>query len=373
MKAFNASVTSLLLAFSLAQNINAQTASAPLSWGDQNDGTFANPVLNADFSDPDIIRVGEKFYMVASDFHFMGMQVLESDDMVNWRYISQIYNRIDEPGWNDNQHYGGGSWAPAIRFHDGRFYVYFCTPDEGLYMTTATSASGPWEPLHLVKRVGKWEDPCPFWDDDGQAYLGRSQHGAGPIIVHKMSADGRELLDEGKTVYRGPVAEGTKWLKRGGYYFLIIPEGGVSSGWQTVLRARNIYGPYERRIMLERGSTDINGPHQGAWVHTALGEDWFLHFNDRNAYGRVVYLQPMAWKGGWPVIGNDKDGDGVYVSGVSGACGDNLNTLLNNHVRDLVGKRAHKHNVNSEGLVRELSALFNLRAELFSVGVHSGD
>ena len=172
--------------------IYAQTA-----WGDQGDGTYANPVLNADFSDPDVIRVGKKFYMVASDFHFMGMQVLESDDMVNWRYISQIYNRIDEPGWNDNGHYGGGSWAPAIRYHNGRFYVYFCTPDEGLYMTSSTSASGPWEPLHLVKRVGKWEDPCPLWDDDGQAYLGRSQHGAGPIIVHKMSVDGRQLLDDG--------------------------------------------------------------------------------------------------------------------------------------------------------------------------------
>ena len=311
MKAFNASVTSLLLAFSLAQNINAQTASASLSWGDQNDGTFANPVLNADFSDPDIIRVGEKFYMVASDFHFMGMQVLESDDMVNWRYISQIYNRIDEPGWNDNQHYGGGSWAPAIRFHDGRFYVYFCTPDEGLYMTTATSASGPWEPLHLVKRVGKWEDPCPFWDDDGQAYLGRSQHGAGPIIVHKMSADGRELLDEGKTVYRGPVAEGTKWLKRGGYYFLIIPEGGVSSGWQTVLRARNIYGPYERRIMLERGSTDINGPHQGSLVDAPDGSWWFYHFQDTPERGRVLHLQPARWLDEWPLMGVDKDGNGI--------------------------------------------------------------
>ena len=182
--------------------ISAQESeSAVPAWGDQGDGSYRNPVLNADFSDPDVIRVGKKFYMVASDFHFIGMQVLESDDMVNWHYISQIYNRFDEPGWDDNQHYAGGSWAPAIRYHDGHFYVYFCTPDEGLYMSTATDAHGPWAPLHLVKRVKKWEDPCPLWDDDGQAYLGRSQHGAGPIIVHKMSADGRQLLDEGVTVY----------------------------------------------------------------------------------------------------------------------------------------------------------------------------
>ena len=247
-------------------------------WGDQGDGTYRNPVLNADFSDPDVIRVGSKYYMVASDFHFLGMQVLESEDMVNWRYISQIYRRFDEPGWDSNQHYAGGSWAPAIRYHDGLFYVYFCTPEEGLYMSTAKDPHGPWAPLHLVKRIEKWEDPCPFWDEDGQAYLGRSKHGAGPIIVHRMSADGRQLLDDGVTVYEGPVAEGTKFLKRNGYYYLIIPEGGVGTGWQTVLRSKNIYGPYERRIVLEQGSTSINGPHQGALVDTPDGNWWFYHF-----------------------------------------------------------------------------------------------
>ena len=280
-------------------------------WGDQGDGTYHNPVLNADFSDPDVIRVGDRYYMVASDFHFMGMQVLESDDMVNWRYISQIYNRLDEPGWDANQHYAGGSWAPSIRYHNGLFYVYFCTPDEGLYMSTAKNPKGPWSPLHLVKRVAKWEDPCPFWDEDGQAYLGRSQHGAGPIIVHRMSADGKTLLDEGKTVYEGPVAEGTKFMKRHGYYYLIIPEGGVGTGWQTVLRSRNIYGPYERRVVLEQGSTRINGPHQGALVDTPDGSWWFYHFQETPVLGRVVHLQPTRWEADWPVIGIDYDKNGV--------------------------------------------------------------
>ncbi len=280
-------------------------------WGDQGDGTYLNPVINADFSDPDVIRVGSKYYMVASDFHFMGMQVLESDDMVNWKYISQIYSRIDEPGWDANQHYAGGSWAPAIRYHNGLFYVYFCTPDEGLYMSTAKDASGPWAPLHLVKRIEKWEDPCPFWDEDGQAYLGRSRHRAGPIIVHKMSPDGRELLDDGVTVYEGPVAEGTKWLKRDGWYYLIIPEGGVGQGWQTVLRSRNIYGPYDRRIVLEQGSTRINGPHQGALVDTPEGDWWFYHFQETPVLGRVVHLQPVHWENGWPKMGVDLDGNGI--------------------------------------------------------------
>ena len=280
-------------------------------WGDQGDGTYRNPVLNADFSDPDVIRVDNKFYMVASDFHFMGMQVLESDDMVNWRYISQIYRRFNEPGWDANLHYAGGSWAPSIRYHSGLFYVYFCTPDEGLYMSTASNPAGPWAPLHLVKRVAKWEDPCPFWDEDGQAYLGRSQHGAGPIIVHRMSADGKTLLDEGKTVYEGPIAEGTKFMKRNGLYYLIIPEGGVGTGWQTVLRSRNIYGPYERRIVLEQGSTGVNGPHQGALVDALDGSWWFYHFQETPVLGRVVHLQPARWEADWPVIGVDYDKNGI--------------------------------------------------------------
>ena len=280
-------------------------------WGDQGNGTYRNPVLNADFSDPDVIRVGSKYYMVASDFHFLGMQVLESDDMVNWRYVSQIYRRFDEPGWDDNGHYAGGSWAPAIRHHNGLYYVYFCTPDEGLYMSTASDPRGPWGPLHLVKRVAKWEDPCPFWDEDGQAYLGRSKHGAGPIIVHRMSADGKQLLDEGTTVYQGPIAEGTKFMKRNGYYYLIIPEGGVGTGWQTVLRAKNIYGPYERKVVLEQGSTNINGPHQGALVDAPDGSWWFYHFQETPVLGRVVHLQPVRWQDDWPLMGVDYDGNGI--------------------------------------------------------------
>ena len=281
------------------------------SWGDQGDGTYRNPVLCADFSDPDVIRVDGMYYMVASDFHFMGMQVLESEDGVNWRYASQIYRRLDEPGWDAMAHYAGGSWAPAIRYHDGMFYVYFCTPDEGLFMSTAKSAHGPWSPLHCVQHVEKWEDPCPFWDDDGQAYLGRSRHRAGPIIVHRMSADGRQLLDEGVTVYTGPVAEGTKFMKRNGYYYLIIPEGGVGTGWQTVLRARNIYGPYEHRVVLEQGTTAINGPHQGALIEGNNGEWWFYHFQETPVLGRIVHLQPARWVDDWPVIGTDYDGNGI--------------------------------------------------------------
>lgn len=281
------------------------------SWGDQGNGCYANPILPSDYSDPDVIRVGDTFYMVASDFHFMGMQILSSRDLVNWKVLTQLYNRLDEPGWNENKHYAGGSWAPSIRWHAGRFWVYFCTPDEGLFMTTAERPEGPWAPLTCVRRIAKWEDPCPFWDTDGRAYLGHSVHGAGPIIVHRMSEDGTRLLDEGVTVYRGPVAEGTKFYHRDGWYYLCIPEGGVSQGWQTCLRARSVYGPYERRVVLERGSTSINGPHQGALVDTPDGTWWFLHFQQCSPLGRIVHLQPVTWQDGWPFIGQDPDGNGI--------------------------------------------------------------
>ena len=295
----------------LMSNVCLSAQDRPGKWGDQGNGTYINPILNADYSDPDVIRVGNKYYMVASDFHFMGMQVLESEDMVNWKLISQIYDRFDFPGWEDNQRYAGGSWAPSIRYHDNKYWVFFCTPDEGLFMSNATDPAGPWSPLHLVKGVEKWEDPCPLWDDDGQAYLARSRHRAGPIIIHKMSADGTQLLDDGFTVYTGPVAEGPKFLKKDGYYYISIPEGGVSEGWQTVLRSKNIYGPYEKKVVLEQGSTPINGPHQGSIVDMPDGRWAFFHFQHDGSLGRVVHLQPMHWENDWPVMGVDIDRNGI--------------------------------------------------------------
>jgi beta-xylosidase len=300
---------SFLLLFPMLTSVNGQNR--PGSWGDQGNGTYINPILNADYSDPDVIRVGDKYFMVCSEFHFMGMPVLESSDMVNWKIIARVYDHLDFPEYNTNDRYAGGSWAPAIRYHADRFWIYFCTPDEGLFMSSAEKPEGPWEPLTQVKAIPRWEDPCPFWDEDGKAYLGHSLKGAGPIIIHKMRADGKQLLDEGVTVYTGPTAEGTKIHKINGWYYMSIPEGGVAQGWQTILRSKNIYGPYEKKVVLERGSTGINGPHQGSIVDTPDGQWWFYHFQSDGAMGRVVHLQPVIWKDDWPVIGVDIDRNGI--------------------------------------------------------------
>ena len=292
---------------------NSAEEKKTLTWGDLGNGYYQNPVLNADYSDPDIVRVGDDFYMVCSDFHYMGIPVLHSRDLVNWSIIGQVYNRLDiDPQYNSMEKYAKGSWAPAIRYHEGRFYVYFCTPDEGLYMSTAENPAGPWTPLHEVKRVPGWEDPCPFWDDDGNAYLGHSILGAGPIIIHKMSPDGKTLLDDGVIVYIGKIAEGTKIYKRNGYYYLVIPEGGVEIGWQVVLRSKSIYGPYERKVVLQKGATAINGPHQGGLVELDSGESWFIHFQSTEVLGRVCHLQPVRWVEDWPVMGISGEPVSVY-------------------------------------------------------------
>jgi beta-xylosidase len=281
---------------------------------DLGNGKYKNPVLFADYSDPDVIRVNDDFYMVASSFNCMpGVPVLHSKDLVNWKIIGHIYDKLPFEKYDKPAH-GQGSWAPSIRFHNGLFYVYFCTPNEGLFMASAKDPAGPWK-LHRVADVEMWEDPCPIWDEDGNAYLVRSKLRGGILYLHRMSKDGKKLLDNGTVIFcdedKQPTIEGPKFLKKDGYYYIFAPAGGVPEGWQTVLRSRNIYGPYEAKIVLHQGNTEINGPHQGGIVDLKSGQWWFLHFQDSDAYGRIVHLQPVEWKDGWPFIGADINNDGI--------------------------------------------------------------
>jgi beta-xylosidase len=281
---------------------------------DLGNGRYKNPIIFSDYSDPDIIRVGDDFYMVASSFNCMpGIPVLHSKDLVNWRIIGHVYEKLPLEKYNKPVH-GEGSWAPAIRFHDGLFYVYFPTPHDGLFVATTKNPAGKWELEHIVD-VELWEDPCPLWDDNGDAYLVRSKLRAGILYLHRMSKDGKKILDNGEIIYQNedkqPTIEGPKFLKKDGYYYIFAPAGGVPTGWQTVLRSKNIYGSYEEKIVLHQGNTSINGPHQGGIVELKSGEWWFVHFQDRGAYGRIVHLQPVTWKDGWPLIGADVDDDGI--------------------------------------------------------------
>ena len=303
----------------LAQHMSLPLATAPPWTPDNGDGTYTNPVLCADYSDPDVIRVGDDYYMTSSSFgHFPGLPILHSRDLVNWTIIGHALPEYPGNDFTTVQH-GMGVWAPAIRYHDGQFVIYFGDPDRGVFMTRAKDPAGTWEPVRLVRKVTGWIDPCPFWDEDGKAYLvhafANSRVGIKSILaMNRMNSDGTEILDDGVVVFVGhatqPTIEGPKLYKRNGYYYIFAPAGGVKPGWQTVLRSKTVFGPYEERIVLAQGSTRVNGPHQGAWVETQTGEDWFLHFQDRAAYGRVVHLQPMRWTGDWPVIGIHQDAAG---------------------------------------------------------------
>lgn len=279
----------------------ATWADVPLPWGDQGDGTYRNPILPADYSDPDVIRVGDDYYLVASEFHFAGIQILHSRDLVNWRIAGRVFDRLPVAAkYDEMKGYGEGTWAPTLRYHDGKFYLYVCTPHEGLFLWTARDPAGPWSGPTTVKAVDQWEDPCPFWDDDGQAYLVYGRLGAGPLLLHKMNADGTQLLDDGVEIYRGPVAEGPKLFKRDGWYYISLPEGGVERGGQSILRSRDIRGPYERRVVVPDG-----GPHQGGIVELDSGESWFVGFKSAGHLGRVSFLQPVRWQDGWPIFGDN--------------------------------------------------------------------
>ncbi len=293
----------------MAQSLSPPTvknSSVSKVWvADNGDGTYKNPIIHADYSDPDAIRVGEDFYMTASSFNAVpGLPILHSKDLVNWAIIGYVFTRQPPLDVFSKPQHGNGVWAPALRYHKGEFYLYYPDPDYGIYLAKATNPAGPWSEPLLVKAAKGWIDPCPLWDDDGNAYLvnalAASRSGVKSIlVVNRMSADGTKLLDDGVMVFDGhdkhPTLEGPKFYKRNGYYYISAPAGGVETGWQLVLRAKNIYGPYEEKIVLAQGKTQINGPHQGAWLDTPTGEFWFIHFQDRGPYGRIVHLQPMRW------------------------------------------------------------------------------
>ncbi len=311
-----------LLVLSLLSVGKAQSRhdSFPVSkvWiADNGDGAYKNPIIHADYSDPDVIRVGDDFYLTASSFNVApGLPILHSRDLVNWTIIGHVFTQQTPVEVFNKPQHGNGVWAPSIRYHNGEFYIYYGDPDFGIYLSKATKPEGPWSPPFLIKKAKGWIDPCPFWDTDGKAYLvsamAASRSGIKSVLViSRMSADGTKLLDNGVLVFDGgekhPTIEGPKLYKRNGYYYISAPAGGVSEGWQVVLRSKNVLGPYDERIVLAQGGTEINGPHQGGWVDTQTGEFWFIHFQDKGPYGRVVHLQPMKWVDDWPVIGLMKD------------------------------------------------------------------
>ena len=287
---------------------------------DNGNGTYTNPVINADYSDPDVCVAGEDYYLTASSFNCIpGLPILHSKDLVNWEIVGHAVKELEPKQEFDRPSHGNGIWAPSIRYHNGEFYIYWGDPDHGVFMVKAKDPAGEWsKPLCVIPGKGLI-DTTPLWDDDGRCYLvnayanSRSRF-ASVIAIRELSADGTKPIGNPVIIYDGNgtesrTCEGPKIYKRDGWYWVMFPAGGVPTGFQVAMRSKNPFGPYESKVVLAQGKTKINGPHQGAWVHTKFGEDWFLHFQDKEAYGRVVHLQPVTWKDNWPVMGIDKDGD----------------------------------------------------------------
>ena len=287
---------------------------------DNGNGTYTNPVINADYSDPDVCVAGEDYYLTASSFNCIpGLPILHSKDLVNWEIVGHAVKELEPKQEFDRPSHGNGIWAPSIRYHNGEFYIYWGDPDYGVFMVKAKDPAGEWsKPLCVIPGKGLI-DTTPLWDDDGRCYLvnayanSRSRF-ASVIAIRELSADGTKPIGNPVIIYDGNgtesrTCEGPKIYKRDGWYWVMFPAGGVPTGFQVAMRSKNPFGPYESKVVLAQGKTKINGPHQGAWVHTKFGEDWVLHFQDKEAYGRVVHLQPVTWKDNWPVTGIDKDGD----------------------------------------------------------------
>lgn len=289
------------------------TISAQPWQADKGNGKYRNPIIMADYSDPDVCRVGDDFYMTSSSFNCVpGLQILHSRDLVHWQIVgAALPDRV--PYLDDGKQSGKGVWAPSIRYHKGRFYIFYGDPDKGIIRLSAEKPEGPWEEQLVMPATG-YIDPCPLWDEDGRVWLVHALAGSraglkSVLLLAELDSTASRVVSPSRIVFDGhrtqPTCEGPKLYKRGGYYYIFTPAGGVRNGWQTVLRSDRIYGPYEEKIVLQQGKTYINGPHQGAWVSTARGEDWFIHFQDKGAYGRVVHLQPMHWEKDWPVIGSN--------------------------------------------------------------------
>lgn len=288
---------------------------------DEGNGMYRNPVLHADYSDPDVCAVGEDYFLTASSFNCTpGLPILHSKDLVNWKIVNYALKKVEPVEYYNEPRHGKGVWAPSIRFHGGMYYIYWGDPDFGIFMVKTRDPYGEWDAPVLVKAGKGMIDPCPLWDDDGRVYLAHAWAGSrakfnSVLTVCELNKEGTAVISDPVLVFDGNdgvnhTIEGAKFYKRNGFYYLFAPAGGVVSGWQLVMRSKDVYGPYEARIVMAQGKTDINGPHQGGWVDTPAGESWFLHFQDKGAYGRVLHLNPMKWINDWPVIGVDKDGDG---------------------------------------------------------------
>ncbi len=278
---------------------------------DNKNGTYTNPLIFADFPDPDVIRVGNTYYMVTTTmFIFPGVTILKSNDLVNWEYCNNAVPRMDfSPCYNleNGNRYAHGQWATSFKYNKGKFYLLFITLDEGGFICSTTKPESTWE----IKRLPRgFYDPGLFFDEDGKIYVA---HGYETIEITELDSN---FIAKGKDVevFKGDLAkglEGTHLYKLNGYYYLYSTYGGPN-GFQVALRSKNIYGPYEEKVVIRDTEGQNKGIHQGALIKTQTGEWWTILFIDNGPFGRMPSLQPVTWKDDWPIVGVNGKGVVTY-------------------------------------------------------------
>ncbi len=318
----------ITIGLSLFATVAFAGAGRAAPWGDQGDGTFRNPILPADYSDIDAIGVGQDFYAISSTFQYSpGMVILHSTDLVHWRILGHAVGDLTqisrEMNWDRMNRTGRGVWAGSLRFHGGKFWLYFGTPDDGYFMTTARNPAGPWDPLACVMKASGWDDCCPFWDDDGQGYLVGTRFAADSgngkrynIHLFKLASDGKTLVSGfDKILYQSQGSEANKLYKWNGLYYHFFSEVHREGRVTMIRRSATLTGPAEIHQLNHVNKTVNREPNQGGIVQTAAGDWWFVTHQGAGAWeGRTLCLLPVTWRDGWPIIGQPgADGIGNMV------------------------------------------------------------
>ena len=326
--------------------------------------TYKNPILYADYSDPDVVRVGEDYYMVSSSFTYIpGVPLLHSRDLVHWELINHCVKKLPFEKYARPCH-GSGTWAPSIRYHEGTFFVFIPLVDEGILVARSKDPYGEFEWNMLCESKG-WIDPCPFWDDDGRAYMVFAYAKSRSGIKHRLSLveidpQCRSLLTEPRLIFDGeqiaPTSEGPKMYKRNGYYYILMPSGGVETGWQSCLRSRSVYGPYDYRVVMHQGNSRVNGPHQGGWVTSSISRMWWSWEESSTCSPCVFWMTGRS-------LARTRMGTVLESRLRSGPCRQE-NVLRENVLREnVLRENILQQNVLRENMLREIIRRENVRRE----------
>jgi beta-xylosidase len=273
-----------------------------------------NPMLWADVPDPDVIRVGDTFYLVSTTMHLMpGAPVMASKDLKNWETVGYIFDKLtDSPKYDlqEGTAYGRGQWATSLKYHNGRFYALLAPNEQGkmgdTYIFTAEKAEGPWT---IVSRMRHFHDCSLFFDDDGRVYV---IYGTGELM--ELKPDLSDVIEgtymhifQRESDEKG-LLEGSRVIKHNGKYYLLMISHAYGPGMhrrEVCYRADDIHGPYEKQVILESDFSTFGYEAQGTIVDTQDGDWYGIIFQDRGGVGRVLTVMPCRWINGWPMLGDE--------------------------------------------------------------------